>query len=123
MTKTKTAGDKKGNFIRHSMGEDTPSRHGSAPGYSQHGGSAIGQSSHRRAGMESSVLRFKDVNFVVGSGDKTKHILQDVSGKVQWGRKLRFICQLTIACHVLLVVPCHVQVFKHSNFVRAFLGF
>jgi hypothetical protein len=42
-----------------------------------------GQSS----GMESSVLRFKDVNFVIGKGDKQKNILTDVSGTVKWGRK------------------------------------
>jgi hypothetical protein len=38
------------------------------------------------SGMESSVLRFKDVNFVVGKGDKQKNILTDVSGTVKWGR-------------------------------------
>lgn len=38
--------------------------------------------------MESSVLRFEDVNFVVGCGDKQRHILQDVSGKVSWGHVL-----------------------------------
>ena len=39
------------------------------------------------SGMESSILRFKDVNFIVGAGDKTKNILTDVSGTVRWGRK------------------------------------
>ena len=39
------------------------------------------------SGMESSVLRFKNVNFIVGKGDKQKNILEDVSGKVKWGRK------------------------------------
>jgi hypothetical protein len=38
------------------------------------------------SGMESSVLRFKDVNFVIGKGDKQKNILTDVSGTVKWGR-------------------------------------
>ena len=42
-------------------------------------------SSH--SGMESSVLRFKNVNFIVGKGDTEKHILDDVSGTVKWGRK------------------------------------
>jgi len=50
---------------------------------SKHGGR---RSNH--SGMESSVLRFQDVNFVVGSGDKQKHILQDVSGKVKHGHVL-----------------------------------
>jgi ABC-type glutathione transport system ATPase component len=40
------------------------------------------------SGMESSVLRFKDVNFVVGKGDKQKNILTDVSGTVKWGHVL-----------------------------------
>jgi hypothetical protein len=43
-------------------------------------------SSHRSS-MSSSVLRFKDVNFLVGKKDNTKRILEDVSGKVKWGRK------------------------------------
>lgn len=38
------------------------------------------------SGMESSVLRFKDVNFIVGAKDKEKNILTDVSGTVRWGR-------------------------------------
>ena len=39
------------------------------------------------SGMESSVFRFKDLNFTVGKGDKEKYILRDVSGTVKWGRK------------------------------------
>jgi hypothetical protein len=39
------------------------------------------------SGMDSSVLRFKNMNFVVGKKDKEKHILSDVSGTVKWGRK------------------------------------
>jgi hypothetical protein len=39
------------------------------------------------SGMDSSVLRFKNVNFTVGKGEKERHILTDVSGKVKWGRK------------------------------------
>jgi hypothetical protein len=39
------------------------------------------------SGMESSVLRFKNMNFVVGNKDKAKNILSDVSGAVKWGRK------------------------------------
>eukprot|EP00525_Craspedostauros_australis_P001096 CAMPEP_0198122952 /NCGR_PEP_ID=MMETSP1442-20131203/36296_1 /TAXON_ID= /ORGANISM="Craspedostauros australis, Strain CCMP3328" /LENGTH=100 /DNA_ID=CAMNT_0043782069 /DNA_START=136 /DNA_END=435 /DNA_ORIENTATION=- len=38
--------------------------------------------------MESSVFKFRDVNFVVGSGNKKKHILENVSGKVKHGRVL-----------------------------------
>lgn len=41
-------------------------------------------SSHS-TGMESSVLRVKDVNFTVGKGDKTKTILQDINFKLKWG--------------------------------------
>jgi ABC-type multidrug transport system fused ATPase/permease subunit len=40
------------------------------------------------SGMEASVLRFKDVNFTVGSGDKEKTILQDINAKVKWGQVL-----------------------------------
>lgn len=48
-------------------------------------------SSHA-SGMESSILRFKDVNFIVGTGDKAKNILTDVSGTVRWGRKWKHAC-------------------------------
>lgn len=46
------------------------------------------------------------MNFVVGKGDKEKYILQDVSGKVKWGRKSALVnclggvgvdCRLTSA--------------------------
>jgi ABC-type transport system involved in Fe-S cluster assembly fused permease/ATPase subunit len=40
------------------------------------------------SGMESSVFRFKDVNFMVGSNEKKKNILTDVSGTIKWGRVL-----------------------------------
>lgn len=40
------------------------------------------------SGMESSILRFKNVNFVVGKGDAEKNILTDVSGTVKWGHVL-----------------------------------
>jgi hypothetical protein len=43
---------------------------------SSHGGS-----------MASSILRFNDVNFVVGKGNKRRNILENVNGKVKWGRK------------------------------------
>ena len=38
--------------------------------------------------MGSSVLRFNDINFVVGKGDKRSNLLENVSGQVKWGRKL-----------------------------------
>ena len=44
-------------------------------------------SRRQSSGMESSVLRFNDVNFTVGKGDKQRHLLQDVTGKIQYGRK------------------------------------
>ena len=83
MTETTATEDRD---IVYTMEDATTAADG--PGSSQHDSSALGRSSHhrRRSGMESSVLRFKDVHFVVGSGDKQKHILQNVSGKVQWGR-------------------------------------
>lgn len=40
------------------------------------------------SGMEASVLKFKDLNFVVGAKDKKKNILTDVSGTVKFGRVL-----------------------------------
>ena len=42
---------------------------------------------HRNVGMESSVLRFRDLNFVAGTKTEPKQILSDVSGSVKWGRK------------------------------------
>lgn len=42
----------------------------------------------QHSGMESSIFRFKDVNFIVGSKDKKKNILTDVSGTVKWGHVL-----------------------------------
>ncbi|CAB9505533.1 Putative white-brown complex homolog protein 30 [Seminavis robusta] len=56
-------------------------------GGSAHGSTGLGNSS-RRSGMESSVLRFKNVNFVAGKGKNEKHILRDVSGRVSWGHVL-----------------------------------
>ena len=53
-----------------------------------HDASAIGGTEHNSNTAHSSVLRFKDVNFVVGKGEKQKFILQDVSGKVKWGHVL-----------------------------------
>lgn len=46
------------------------------------------KSSHGSS-MASSVVRFNDINFVVGKGDKRRNILENVSGKVKWGRKSR----------------------------------
>ncbi|CAB9519406.1 Putative white-brown complex homolog protein 30 [Seminavis robusta] len=59
----------------------------------QNGSSNIAGSNHignssRRYGMESSVLNFQDVNFVVGRGKNQRHILRDVGGKVKWGHVL-----------------------------------
>ena len=47
------------------------------------------RSSSHGGSMASSVLRFNDINFVVGKGDKRKNILENISGKVKWGRKLK----------------------------------
>jgi hypothetical protein len=54
-------------------------------------------SSHA-SGMDSSVFRFKNVNFKVGTGDTQKSILQDVSAVVKWGRKLLVTCRCLFAC-------------------------
>lgn len=48
---------------------------------------SIHRSSHN-SGMDSSVFRFKNVNFLVGKKSKERHLLTDVSGKIRWGRKL-----------------------------------
>ncbi|CAB9519407.1 Putative white-brown complex homolog protein 30 [Seminavis robusta] len=40
------------------------------------------------SGMEQSVFRFKDVNFVVGSGKKQRNLLSDITGKVRYGHVL-----------------------------------
>jgi len=54
------------------------------------------QTSQRRlhsaqsSGMESSIFRFKNLNFVVPAkkkNDEDQHILRDVSGTVKWGRE------------------------------------
>ena len=54
------------------------------------------QTSQRRlhsaqsSGMESSIFRFKNLNFVVPAKKKNEedqHILRDVSGTVKWGRE------------------------------------
>jgi hypothetical protein len=42
--------------------------------------------------MQSSVLRFKNIDFAVGSNDNKKLILDDVSGTVKWGRVLAVCC-------------------------------
>lgn len=45
------------------------------------GGSSRRLKKASTSGMESSILRFKDLNFVVGKKDKQRNILTDVSGK------------------------------------------
>ena len=44
-------------------------------------------SRRQSSGMESSVFRFYNVNFTAGQGDKQRHLLKDVTGKVRYGRK------------------------------------
>lgn len=56
-------------------------------GTSGHYNQKLHYSSHS-VGMESSIFRFSNVNFVVGAKDKQKHILRDVSGTCKWGRVL-----------------------------------
>lgn len=58
-------------------------------GASHHSGGVRRLHSSHSSGMESSVLKFKNVNFIVGKGDKQKNILRDVNGTVKWGRTYR----------------------------------
>ena len=51
-------------------------------------GSTISSASTKRRGMESSVLKFSNVSFTVGKGDKKKYLLADVNATVKWGRVL-----------------------------------
>ena len=64
----------------------------SEPKNASEGGSSSGHvkrlNSAHTSGMEASILKFKDVNFTVGSKNKTKNILSDVSGVVRFGRVL-----------------------------------
>jgi hypothetical protein len=46
----------------------------------------------KHTSMQSSVLRFKNIDFAVGSNDNKKLILDDVSGTVKWGRVLAVCC-------------------------------
>jgi hypothetical protein len=46
--------------------------------------------------MASSILRFNDINFVVGKGDKRSNLLENVSGQLKWGRK--FIHKYILSC-------------------------
>lgn len=55
----------------------------------------------KRAGMESSVLRFNKVNFTVGHGDKKKLLLTDVNATVRWGRVLA-----SKSCGFIVKMPC-----------------
>jgi len=51
----------------------------------------IGHTSHSRKhdnNLESSVFRFRNISFVVGSGKKRKQILSNISGTVRWGHVL-----------------------------------
>ena len=49
--------------------------------------------SEKSTGMESSILKFRNINFIVGSKDKKKNILTDVSGVVKFGRVLASKCE------------------------------
>ena len=44
--------------------------------------------SNKPRGMESSVLKFSNVNFTVGHGDKKKYLLENVNATVKWGHVL-----------------------------------
>jgi ABC-type multidrug transport system ATPase subunit len=51
-------------------------------------GHSRAQRSYHGSGMESSVFRFKDVNFVATAKGQDRHILRDVSGTCKWGHVL-----------------------------------
>lgn len=53
---------------------------------SEHGSGHSSRRSAHGKGMDSSVFRFSDLSFTVGSGDKEKKILSDISHAVKWGR-------------------------------------
>ena len=63
--------------------------------------------------MTNSVLRFSDINFVVGKGDKRNNLLDNVSGQVKWGRKLRH----------KRFLPCSNQTWRISRFCFPVPGF
>jgi ABC-type multidrug transport system fused ATPase/permease subunit len=46
----------------------------------------------KHTSMQSSVLRFKNVDFAVGSNENKKLILDNISGTVKWGRVLAVCC-------------------------------
>lgn len=50
----------------------------------------------KHTSMQSSVLRFKNVDFAVGSDENKKLILDNVSGTVKWGRVLAVCCLLLL---------------------------
>lgn len=60
-------------------------------------------STSQSSGMESSVFRFRDVNFVVGKGDKQKNLLTGVCGKVKWGREYTSV-SVTLVFGVFLLI-------------------
>ena len=64
------------------------------------------RSTSQHSGMQSSVFRFKNVNFVAGKGDSKKHLLQNVSGTVKYGRELicYFLSRCAMSCH--LIISC-----------------
>lgn len=72
----------------------------------------LSKSGHSSHGMDSSVLKFKNVNFTVGKGDKKKYLLTDVNGTVKWGRVLAstyiLVVSICIQCtpkrHLLTVL-------------------
>jgi hypothetical protein len=55
--------------------------------------------------MDSSVLRFKNVDFAVGSNENKKLVLDDVSDTVKWGRVLA-VCLLCLLCMFVVYVCC-----------------
>jgi ABC-type transport system involved in Fe-S cluster assembly fused permease/ATPase subunit len=63
---------------------------GSVPTVVEEDGTGTNRRLHsaHASGMESSIFRFKDINFIVGSKDKQKNILTDVSGTIKWGHVL-----------------------------------
>ena len=78
--------------------------------------------SSQSSGMESSVLRFKNVNFIVGKGDKKKNILSDVSGTVKWGRKFACVSPRFRSCAVVVVLLTKLTPVTRTTDVLAVMG-
>lgn len=70
------------------MADDKADSGDAAPAATSDSGHGTKRLNSAHSGMESSVFRFKDVNFTVGKAEKQKYLLTDVNETVKWGRVL-----------------------------------